>query len=61
VNATQTTAIQGKEGSTELMPKWVRLPDDVHKELTDITLKSETYADSIKRLMKFYKEHNKVA
>jgi hypothetical protein len=41
------------------MVKWVRLPDDVHKELTELTSKSETYAESIQRLIKFWKEHHK--
>ena len=36
--------------------KLVRLEDDVHKELTELGKKSESYSDLIKRLIEHYKK-----
>jgi hypothetical protein len=35
----------------------VRLEADVHKELNEIGLRGESFSDIVRRVIKFYKEH----
>jgi len=45
-----------QQKAKELMPKMVRLDDDVHTDLTKLGAKNESYSDIVRRLIDAYKK-----
>lgn len=52
--ASRTNTVPAKKGM-----RVIRVGPDVHKALDEIGQRGETYGDIVKRLVKFYKEHEK--
>jgi predicted CopG family antitoxin len=50
---------QQQQERQQEMAKMIRIDDHVHKELTELGKKGESYSDLIKRLVEFYKKEMK--